>query len=119
MPLIAVIDDDERFRMALVERLCSLGYRVRDFESAEGFIEEQCENSFDCIITDIHMPGMSGLDLMQLLAVRSPEVPVIMITALSEPELEVRVGASGAVFLLRKPLESNALISCLEAALRA
>jgi FixJ family two-component response regulator len=118
-PLIAVIDDDEPFRTALVESLCSLGYRARGFASAEEFFAASGESSCDCIITDIHMPGMGGLDLQRLLMARDRRTPVIMITARGEPGLEARVAASGAVCLLKKPFGADALIGCLEKALEA
>jgi FixJ family two-component response regulator len=116
-PLIAVIDDDEPFRTALVESLCSLGYRARGFASGEEFFAASGESSCDCVITDIHMPGMSGLDLQRLLMARDLRLPVIMITARGEPGLDARVVASGAVCLLRKPFGADALIGCLEKAL--
>jgi FixJ family two-component response regulator len=116
-PLIAVIDDDEPFRLALVDSLCSLGYRARGFASAEEFFAASGEISCDCVITDIHMPGMSGFDLKRLLMDRAWRVPVIMITARGEPGLEARAAASGAVCLLRKPFGADALIGCLEKAL--
>ena len=118
-PLIAVIDDDEPFRTALVESLGSLAYGVRGFASAEEFLAASAQGSCDCIITDIHMPGMSGLDLKRLLTARDWRVPVIMITARGEPALEARAAATGAVGLLRKPFEADALIGCLERALQA
>jgi FixJ family two-component response regulator len=118
-PLIAVIDDDEPFRTALVESLCSLGYRAREFASAEEYLAASGESSCDCIITDIHMPGMSGLDLQRLLMARDRRTPVIMITARGDPGLEARVAASGAVCLLKKPFGADALIGCLEKALEA
>ena len=71
----------------------------------------------DCVITDIHMPGMSGLDLQRQLVVRDWQVPVIMITARGEPGLEARVAASGAICLLKKPFGADALVGCLEKAL--
>ena len=115
-PLIAVIDDDESFRIALVESLCSLGFDAREFASAEEFLAG--EGSCDCVVTDIHMPGMSGLDLKQLLTARGSKMPVIMITARAEPDLEAKAASSGAVCLLRKPFEADALIDCLERALK-
>jgi FixJ family two-component response regulator len=115
--LIAVIDDDEPFRTALVESLCSLGYRACEFASAEEFLAASGESSCDCVITDIHMPGMSGLDLQRLLMARDWRTPVIMITARGDPGLEARVAASGAVCLLKKPFGADALIGCLERAL--
>jgi FixJ family two-component response regulator len=115
--LVSVIDDDDPFRTALVESLCSMGYGVRGFASAEEFVAANGESSCDCLITDIHMPGMSGLDLIRLLMARDSKVPVIMITARAEPGLEARALASGAMFLLRKPFEAEALVGCLDKAL--
>jgi FixJ family two-component response regulator len=116
---IAVIDDDEPFRVALVESLCSQGYDARGFASADEFVARDAEVWWGCVITDIHMPGMSGIDLKRFLAASGSRVPVIMITARAEPELEARAVASGAFCLLRKPFDSKALIDCLEKALIA
>jgi FixJ family two-component response regulator len=116
-PLVAIIDDDEPFRTALVDSLCSLGYGACGFASAEEFVAANGENSCDCIISDIHMPGINGFDLNRLLVSRNSKVPVIMITARTEPRLEAQAVASGAVCLLRKPFDSRALIDCLEKAL--
>jgi FixJ family two-component response regulator len=116
-PLVAVIDDDEPFRAALLESLDSLGYGVRGFASAEEFVAKGGEKSCDCVITDIHMPGMSGFDLKRLLVSRDAKVPVIMITARPEPGLEAKAAAAGVVCLLRKPFESSALTGCLDRAL--
>jgi len=96
-----------------------MGFGARGFASAEEFIAADGERSCDCVITDIHMPGMSGLDLMRLLKARDSKVPVIMITARAEPGLEARAVASGAVCLLRKPFKADALIACLERALKS
>jgi FixJ family two-component response regulator len=116
-PLIAVIDDDGTFRAALVESLLSLGYEARGFTSAEDFVAADGQVSWDCVITDIHMPGLSGLDLNRLLTALDREVPIIMITARTELDLEARAAASGAVGLLRKPFDTAALLKCLEIAL--
>ena len=115
---ISVIDDDESFRSALVELLLSLGYEARSFASAVEFIDRGGEGSCDCIVTDFSMPGMSGLDLIQLLTARGSTVPVIMVTGHSEPGLEAEAAASGAVCLLVKPFKEDALIVCLERALK-
>jgi FixJ family two-component response regulator len=117
--LIAVIDDDDSFRAALVDWLSAFGYGAHGFACAEDFVAADGEGACDCVITDIHMPGMSGLDLKRLLTARDRRVPVIMITARVEPGLEARAAASGAVGLLRKPFEATALIGCLERALTA
>jgi FixJ family two-component response regulator len=115
--LIAVIDDDEPFRMALVECVGSLGYAARGFASAEEFIAWEVDASCNCVITDVHMPGMSGLDLARLLTGRPRGMPVVMITARSEFSLDARAAANGAICLLRKPFKTEALIDCLERAL--
>src|SRR5215468_1191517 len=96
-PAIAIIDDDEPFRAALVESLHSHGYGARGFASAEEFIALHGELSCDCVITDVHMPGMSGFDLKALLSAHGSKVPVIMITARAESNLEARAAASGVV----------------------
>jgi FixJ family two-component response regulator len=115
--LVAVIDDDEPFRAALVESIGLLGYGARGFASAEEFVASGGERSCDCVVTDIHMSGMSGFDLKRLLMSRDSKVPVIMITARQEPGLEARAAAAGAVCLLRKPFQSSVLIGCLDRAL--
>jgi FixJ family two-component response regulator len=116
--LIAVIDDDESFRTALVELLDSLGHRARGFISAEEFIAWEADASCSCVITDIHMPGMGGLRLTQLLTARTRRIPVVMVTARSDAGVDARANASGAICLLRKPLKTDALIDCLDKALR-
>jgi len=116
--IISVIDDDESFRTALVGLLRSLGYEAQGFTSAVEFINSGEEGSFDCIITDFCMSRMSGLDLIQLLTARGSTVPVIMVTGRPEPGLEAKAAAGGAVCLLMKPFEDDALIGYLEQALK-
>jgi FixJ family two-component response regulator len=111
---IAIIDDDESFRVALMESLSSLGYEVRGYTSAEEFIRSVAVKSSDCVVTDIHMPGMSGIELIKLLSSQGTTVPVILITARSDPHIETRATTAGAVCLLRKPFEIDELIDCIE-----
>jgi FixJ family two-component response regulator len=115
--LIAVVDDDQAFREALVESLFSLGYGARGFASAEEFLALNGQDACSCVITDIHMPGMSGLDLKRALTAREKSIPVIMITARKEPNLEATTAADGAVCLLRKPFGTEALLGGLKRAL--
>ncbi|WP_068032247.1 response regulator transcription factor [Rhodoplanes sp. Z2-YC6860] len=117
--LIAVVDDDESFRTALVDALSSLGYGARGFSSAEQFVSDGGEEPYDCVITDIQMPGLSGFDLKKSLVERNSKVPVIMITAHAGPGLEATAKAGGAVCLLRKPFDTSALTACLEKAIQA
>jgi FixJ family two-component response regulator len=115
---IAVIDDDESFRVALVESLSSLGYGTSGYASAEDYIRAIGSRSFDCVVTDIHMPGMSGLDLMKWLTSQGAATPVVLITARSDSNLEAKAAAARAVCLLRKPFEINDLIGCIEGAVK-
>lgn len=116
--LIAVIDDDDSFRNALVGSLESLGYGAYGFASAEEFINWEADASCDCVVTDVHMPGMSGIELSRLLMARSRKLPVVMVTARSDPDIDVQATATGAVCLLRKPFGTSALIDCLDKALQ-
>ncbi|WP_287075641.1 response regulator [Mesorhizobium sp.] len=116
--LIAVVDDDESFRMALVDSLSSLGYGACGFASAEDFIAWEAGASYSCVIADIHMPGMSGLDLARLLTGRRRGVPVVMVTARSNLGIVDQAAANGATCLLRKPFKTEALIDCIEKALK-
>jgi FixJ family two-component response regulator len=113
---IAVIDDDESFRVALVESLSSLGYGSSGYASAEEYVGAMGSCSFNCVVSDIHMPGMSGLDLMKHLSARGATIPVVLITARSDANLEAKAAVAGAVCLLRKPFEINELTMCIEGA---
>ena len=115
---IAVIDDDESFRVALVESLSSLGYGSSGYASAEDYVGVIGSHSVNCVVSDIHMPGMSGLDLMKDLAARGATVPVVLITARSDANLEAKAATAGAVCLLRKPFQIDELIGCIEEAVK-
>jgi FixJ family two-component response regulator len=105
-------------RRAIVALVRSAGYNAHGFSSAEEFLGYSTVQSFACVITDIQMPGMSGIELKQHLTASQSPVPVIMITARHDPGLEERAIASGAACFLRKPFDADALISCLESALK-
>jgi FixJ family two-component response regulator len=114
---ISVVDDDESFRLAIVGSLRSFGYAAEGYASAEDFIAANGAGSSNCLITDIHMPGISGIDLVKMLQAQGAALPIIVITGRPEPGLETKVAALGAVGLLKKPFETEALIHCLEKAL--
>ena len=115
---IAVIDDDQSFRVALVESLSSLGYGADGYASAEDYIGVVGGKSFDCVVTDIHMPGMSGLDLMKRLAAQGSTTPVVLITARSDTNIEAKAAAAGAACLLIKPFEISDLVECIAGAVK-
>lgn len=115
--LISIIDDDDSLRSALVGLLRSYGYVASGYATAEEYLG--AAPGSDCIVTDIHMPGLSGIELKEELSRRGDRTPVIMITARSEPGLEARARASGAACFLRKPFDTGELVGCIESALAA
>jgi FixJ family two-component response regulator len=115
--LISVIDDDASIVLAVVGLVRSLGYRASGHASAEAFLASGETLSAGCVITDIQMPGISGIELKQNLAARNVTIPVIMITARTEEALLASARASGAFCLLSKPFEPDDLVLCLESAL--
>ena len=115
--LISIIDDDDSLRAALVGLVRSLGYRARSYANAEDFLAANDANRSAAIVTDIQMPGLSGIELKHRLVADGCTAPVIMITARAEPGLRERAIESGALCVLRKPFAAEALIDCLERAL--
>jgi FixJ family two-component response regulator len=116
---ISIVDDDDSMRTSLMDLVRALGYDARGFASAEDFLAHGDAESFACMITDIQMPGMSGIDLKEHLTAQQCSLPVIMITARLEPGLEEKAFASGAMCFLKKPIESEILLGCLERALNS
>lgn len=114
---ICIIDDDESLRVALVGLIRSAGYVGQGFASAEDFLASGVPEQFACIVTDLHMPGMSGIDLKNALAARQCPVPVILITARTDTALEAKARASGATCFLKKPFDTSELVACIERAL--
>ena len=117
-PLVAIIDDDESVRATTDSLVRSLGHVVHTFASAEEFLASDDFERFTCAITDIHMPGMNGFELQERLQKRKCSLPVIMITARTEPDLEKKALSGGAIGFLRKPLDVEILVGFIEKALR-
>ena len=117
-PIISIVDDDQSVRAAMSSLVRSLGYQSRVFRSAEEFLTSPELNDTSCVITDVQMPGMNGMDLQDALSKRRPHMPVILITAFPEERLRKRAETGGAVAFFSKPVDSHALIECLQAALR-
>lgn len=115
--LISIIDDDDSLRSALVGLVRSLGYRASGFANAEDFLAADHAEVSSAIVTDIQMPGISGIELKEKLSAQGCEAPVIMITGRAEPGLQEKAFASGALCVLKKPFAAEALIDCLERAL--
>ncbi|WP_430396828.1 response regulator transcription factor [Ferrovibrio sp.] len=117
LPQIAIVDDDDSMRQALVALIRSFGFAASAYGSAEEFLAAPALQQADCLVTDIHMPGLSGIELKRKLTERGIALPVIMITARAEAGLEEKAMASGALFVLRKPFEADVLVNCIEQAL--
>ena len=116
--LVSIVDDDESVRESLPDLLKELGFAVQAFSSAEAFLESEAIGKTECLILDISMPGMSGLDLQQELARRRHDIPIVFITAQGDHGLRPRVLARGAVDCLFKPFSETALFEAVNTALR-
>jgi FixJ family two-component response regulator len=114
---IVVIDDDASVRAATNNLLESHGYRVRSFESAEEFLESGDLEDNSCVIADVQMAGMSGLDLLRHMRDRGYRVPFVVVTAFPDDAMRARALDSGVICFLAKPFASSALVKCIEVAL--
>jgi FixJ family two-component response regulator len=112
-PVISVIDDDASVRAALCSLVRSLGFAARPFESAESFLDSPHLAETCCIVPDIQMPGMSGLDLQDRLQAAGNAIPTVFITAFPEEHLRARAKAGGAIGFLAKPFDGHALAKLL------
>ena len=117
MPVIAIVDDDDSFRRATTSFVRSLGYGTASFDSAEAFLKSEQVSDADCLITDVQMPGMTGIELQDRLIAQGHSLPVIFITAFPEMRARAQALAAGAVGFLAKPFDDRNLISCLNEAL--
>jgi FixJ family two-component response regulator len=115
--VIAVIDDDEAARSAIAALMRAKGFAVCTYPSAEDFLNADPSDASNCIITDIQMPGLSGIELTQRLQADHCSTPVIMITARMEERLHNSAIASGAFCLLRKPFKAQLLLEWVERAI--
>ena len=109
---ISIIDDDSEVRGSLTSLLRSAGYRVRTFDSAETFLAHNANDSA-CLLTDLHMPGMDGLELQAQLHRLGCSIPVIVMTAFPTKEAQARALDGGAVAFLTKPLDPELLLDKL------
>lgn len=116
-PVIAIVDDDESFLQATISFVRSLGYSAAAFPSADAFLNSNAVENTDCLITDLQMPGMSGIELQNYLLAQGNRVPVIFVTAFPETEARGDALRAGAVGFLDKPFGDENLISCLNKAL--
>ena len=116
--LVSVVDDDESVRESLPDLLRECGFAVEAFASAEAFLVSECLGQTQCLLLDIAMPGMSGLELQRELTRRRHAIPIVFITAHGDETDRPRLLAQGAVACLFKPFSEAALLEALQAALR-
>ena len=118
-PTVYIVDDDASVRGALRALLGSVGLPAADFASAETFLEAVDEQSRGCLLLDVRMPGMSGLQLQQVLRERRVRVPVVMITAHGDVPMAVRAMKAGAIDFIEKPFNHQQLLERIQGCLEA
>jgi FixJ family two-component response regulator len=111
--------DDDKWVLKSLERLVkSAGFRVETFISAEEFLEAGKDSTTVCVILDIGLPGMSGLDLQRHLAAENSQVPIIFVSAHDETEMRTQALAGGAIAFLTKPVNDKALLDAVDSAVK-
>ena len=116
---IAIVDDDDVVRGALKSLMRSLGYDASTFGSAEEFLQSGKISSTSCLITDLQMPGLSGLDLQDRLIARGDRIPIIFLTGYPDENVRARAMKAGAIGFLVKPVDVDQLIGCIKKVLQA
>jgi len=116
--LVAIVDDDELMRGAVQGLLKEAGLPARAFASAEEFLDSGAQHLCSCLITDIRMPGLSGLDLQARLNAEHIRIPIIFMTAHSDERIRMQALRSGAVEFLAKPFDDDVLLETVRAALK-
>jgi FixJ family two-component response regulator len=118
MPFVAVVDDEESVRKALKRLLRAAGLEAESYASGQEFLEQAKTREPDCVVLDLHMPVMSGSQVLAQIRKMPRRPPVVVITAHDVPEKRDECLAAGACAYLRKPLEDRLLLNAISAALR-
>jgi FixJ family two-component response regulator len=116
-PVITIIDDDHSVLVATQLLVTSFGFETRAFSSAEEFLQSSSLNETACLISDIHMPVVSGIELQRVLRSQGRDIPTILMTAFSDENIKSRAIAGGAVCFLLKPFDARTLLACIKTAL--
>src|ERR1700691_2421253 len=115
--LISIVDDDESFREAMTSLMKSVGFPVEAFSSAEEFLASTRLEDTSCLIADVHMPGMTGIELHQRLVNSGHTIPMILITAYPDDNVRARASAAGVICYLSKTFDDDELLGYVRAAL--
>jgi CheY-like chemotaxis protein len=116
LTMISIVDDDKSVRESASSLVRSLGYATATFASGKEFLESGCLSDTECLITDVRMPGMSGVDLQSRLIANGNRTPIIFVTASPDERTRERALGAGALGFLIKPINEESLIACLERA---
>ena len=115
--VVSIVDDDESVRRSVRNLLLSVGYRVAVFESAELFLQSDQRGNTGCLVLDLRMPGLEGLDLLAHLRIAGDRIPAVILTAHGDDDARERARQISTVAFLDKPFRSAALIEAVESAL--
>lgn len=115
--VVAIVDDDESVRSALLGMMKAAGLPALAFASAEEYLVSGAQNEAGCLIADIRMPGMSGLELQARLEAEHRQIPILFISAHGDGEMRLQALRAGAVEFLAKPFDRKVLLECVRAAL--
>ena len=116
--LIAIVDDDEWVRKSVARLIKSAGFRTQTFASAEDFVESGKRDEIACVILDLRLPGMSGLELQARLAAEHNLVPIVFVSAHDEQKTRAQALHAGAIAFLGKPVNDKALLDAIDLALK-
>ena len=117
VPLIAIVDDDDSLRNSLDNLIRSVGFRAQGFPSAEAFLSSNQVHDTACLILDVRLPGMNGLELQRRIVAANWRIPVIFITSHADGDARARALEAGAVDYLYKPFREEELLNAIDAAL--
>ena len=118
MPSVAIVDDEEGIRKALSRLLRASGLEAESYANGQEFLDAASGHRPDCVVLDLHMPGLSGLQVLRKLKAAGQRLPIIIITAHDQAETREQCMAEGARAYLRKPLEDRVLLNAISAAMR-
>jgi FixJ family two-component response regulator len=112
-PVISIVDDDDSVRASIDSLVRSLGFTARSFASADAFLRSPRMTETQCLISDVQMPNMSGIELQNVLVAQGSAIPIIFITAFPDESIERIAMQAGAVCFLNKPFDGQVMIKCL------
>jgi FixJ family two-component response regulator len=118
VPLISIVDDDDALRNSLDDLIRSIGFPTQGFSSADAFLSSNQARDTACLILDVRMPGMNGLDLQRQIVAANWQIPIIFITSHADDDARARALEAGAVAFLYKPFREEELLNAIDAALK-